>query len=214
MQLPAVPFLPSLLEAFATAHPWVQIELSEGTQDDLMSGTLSGDIDVSMRCEEPAHPGLAMVQVKETRVAPNVRWQTHDIELVRGLGGHPRRGDDRQRPHSSRVRTRCAGRGPSGAGRRQSARDSRTVVSDQVPSGLDGSAADRPGRGRSRRTIPSREGPRTGESGSGIAAGLCGTKRLKQSIAGRAVRESLAAPIAPMPVRAGRRRCRLDRWSG
>lgn len=128
----AAPFLPTLLEAFSQSHPGVQIELSEGTQDDLVSGTLSGDIDLSMIYEEPENPGLETEHVlsrrpfvlvperhpvaarksvslaelkdeplvlldlppsklytmnwfKEAGIAPNIRWQTRDLELVRAL---------------------------------------------------------------------------------------------------------------------------------
>ncbi|MFK0113353.1 LysR family transcriptional regulator [Streptomyces sp. NPDC091217] len=128
----AAPFLPALLEAFTRSHPRVEIELFEGTQDDLVSGTLSGDIDLSMIHDEPENPGLATEHVlsrhpfvlvaerhpmaarksvsltefqdeplvlldlppskrhtlnwfKEAGVKPNIRWQTHDLELVRAL---------------------------------------------------------------------------------------------------------------------------------
>lgn len=128
----AATFLPPLLDSFSRAHPGVRVELFEGTQDDLVARTMSGDIELSMIYEPPDHPALQTLHIlsrrpyvlvsgddplsargrvslaemadrplvmldlppskhytmawfREVGILPNVRWQTHDLELLRAL---------------------------------------------------------------------------------------------------------------------------------
>jgi DNA-binding transcriptional LysR family regulator len=60
-------FLPSLMQGFTSRYPSVDIQLTEGLEDELHEMMLDGLVDVALGYERPAHPELECVHLASRR---------------------------------------------------------------------------------------------------------------------------------------------------
>jgi DNA-binding transcriptional LysR family regulator len=86
-------FLPSLMQGFTSRHPSVEIELTEGPENELREMMLDGLVDVALSYERPAHPELECIHLVSRRpyviVAPDHRFAGRDRIGLADLADDP-----------------------------------------------------------------------------------------------------------------------------